>query len=213
MEVAQSDAAAAIDWLRSETHRAYERPEDEVTGNATDDFERRPPGTGGMAESVRYQIYASADGHVLFMASERELWKNFCDGIERGDLFERWPGEQYADHARGNLELRAILRDVFAERTTAEWVAFGGEWNTPIAPVNTPKTIADDPQFQDRMAWLPQDRLGADQLPNPIKLVGGELDLPDHAPAIGQHTDDVLRSVLGLDDAAIAALRESGALG
>jgi crotonobetainyl-CoA:carnitine CoA-transferase CaiB-like acyl-CoA transferase len=213
MEVAQSDAAAAMDWLRSETYRAYERPEDEVTGNATDNFERRPPGTGGMAESVRYQIYASSDGHVLFMASERELWKNFCDGIGRPDLFERWPGEQYADHARGNLELRGILRDAFAERTTAAWVAFGGEWNTPIAPVNTPKTIADDPQFQDRMPWLPQERLGADQLPNPIKLVGGEFDVPEHAPTLGQHTDDVLRSVLGLDDDAIAALKRSGALG
>src|SRR5438874_5743994 len=38
MEVAQSDAAAAIDWLRSETYRAYERPEDEVTGNKSDGY-------------------------------------------------------------------------------------------------------------------------------------------------------------------------------
>ena len=32
LEVAQSDSAAAIDWLRSETYKAYERPESEVTG-------------------------------------------------------------------------------------------------------------------------------------------------------------------------------------
>src|SRR5438445_7168068 len=41
LEVAQSDAAAAIDWLRSETYRAYERPDDEVTGNKADNFARR----------------------------------------------------------------------------------------------------------------------------------------------------------------------------
>jgi crotonobetainyl-CoA:carnitine CoA-transferase CaiB-like acyl-CoA transferase len=37
VEVGQADAAAAMDWLRSETYRAYERPEDEVSGNPVDD--------------------------------------------------------------------------------------------------------------------------------------------------------------------------------
>jgi len=102
LEVAQSDSAAAIDWLRSETYKAYERPESEVTGNAADNYERRAPGTAGMEAGVRYQFYATTDGFVLFMASEREFWKNFCEGVGRSDLFERWPGAQFGDHARGN---------------------------------------------------------------------------------------------------------------
>ena len=77
-----------MDWLRSETYRAYERPESEVTGNASDGYRRRPPGTGGMREGVRYAVYATKDGHVLFMASEQEFWKNFCEGVDRTDLFE-----------------------------------------------------------------------------------------------------------------------------
>src|SRR5205823_13650994 len=81
MEVAQSDAAAAIDWLRSETYRAYERPEDEVTGNKSDGYARRAPATAGMRDGVRYNIYATSDGHILFMASEREFWQNFCEGV------------------------------------------------------------------------------------------------------------------------------------
>ena len=140
LEIAQSDAAAAIDWLRSETYKAYERPESEVTGNEADNFERRAPGTAGMEAGVRYQFYATTDGYVLFMASEREFWKNFCEGVDRHDLFERWPGAQYGDHARGNTELRAILRDIFATRSSAEWLEFGMKHNTPIAPSNTPKT-------------------------------------------------------------------------
>ena len=155
LEIAQSDAAAAIDWLRSETWKAYERPQSEVTGNASDNYERRAPGTAGMEEGVRYQLYASKDGHVLFMASEQEFWRNFCAGVDRIDLFERWPGAKYADHARGNLELRAILRDIFATRTSDEWLEFGLEHNTPIAPANTPKTLLDDPQFQDRFPLIP----------------------------------------------------------
>src|SRR5580704_5878891 len=62
MELAQSDAAAYMDWYRIETWRAYERPASEVTGNASDNYERRAPGTAGMREGVRYQMYESADG-------------------------------------------------------------------------------------------------------------------------------------------------------
>jgi crotonobetainyl-CoA:carnitine CoA-transferase CaiB-like acyl-CoA transferase len=213
LEIAQSDAAAAFDWLRSETWKAYERPESEVTGNEADNFERRAPGTAGMEEGVRYQFYASSDGHVLFMASEREFWKNFCEGVDRADLFERWPGSQYADHARGNAELRAILRDIFATKTTEEWVAFGMEHNTPIAPSNTPKTLPDDPQFKDRLGWIPASRLGADMLPTPLKFIDEELPLPTKAPTAGEHTDDVLRDLLGWDDTRIKAAREAGAFG
>ena len=89
-EVAQSDAAAAFNWNGIEGNKAYERPEDEVTGNDGDGKgERRPVGDNSMTESVRYQYYRSRDGIVLFMASEREFWKNFCEGIGRPELFER----------------------------------------------------------------------------------------------------------------------------
>jgi crotonobetainyl-CoA:carnitine CoA-transferase CaiB-like acyl-CoA transferase len=213
LELAQSDCAAAFDWYRSETWRAYERPDDEVTGNPSDDFARRAPGTAGMKEGVRYQIYATRDGHVLFMASEQAFWKNFCNGVERPDLFERWPGSQYADHARGNRELQRELRDIFATRTSAEWMEFGGRVNTPIAPVNTPQTLPRDPQFADRLGWIPASRLGADQLPHPVKFVGEDLPLPDKAPTAGEHTYEVLRACCDYDDAEVARLRASGAVG
>ncbi|MEM7142829.1 MAG: CoA transferase, partial [Actinomycetota bacterium] len=96
MEFAQSDAAAYMDWYRIESERAYLRPEDEVTGNPSDNYERRPAGLAGMWEGVRYQMYEASDGHVLFMASEQAFWKNFCEGVDRMDLFDKWPGSKYA---------------------------------------------------------------------------------------------------------------------
>jgi crotonobetainyl-CoA:carnitine CoA-transferase CaiB-like acyl-CoA transferase len=213
LELAQSDCAAAFDWYRSETYRAYQRPADEVTGNASDNYERRPPATAGMREGVRYQIYASKDGHILFMASEQEFWRNFCDSVGRTDLFERWPGARYADHARGNRELQSQLREIFATRTTAEWVEFGGRCNTPIAPVNTPATLSEDPQFHARLDWIPADRLGADQLPFPVNFRDEKLPVPQIAPRAGEHTEDVLKDVCAYDDARLAALRDAGAFG
>jgi crotonobetainyl-CoA:carnitine CoA-transferase CaiB-like acyl-CoA transferase len=213
MELAQSDAAAYLDWYRIETWLAYNRPEDEVTGNASDDYERRAPGLAGMREGVRYQMYESADGHVLFMASEQAFWKNFCEGIGRAELFERWPGSQYADHAKGNLELHAILREVFRTKTSAEWLAFADAHNVPLAPVNTAKTIVDDPQFQHRFPLYGVEQLGAEQLPLPLKVAGEQLPVPTKAPTVGQDTDAVLRDVLGYDDARVTELKDAGTFG
>src|SRR5437588_2082814 len=209
LDVAQADSAAYFDWYRIESWRAYERPEDEVYGNKTDNYERRAPGTAGMREGVRYQAYATADGYVLFMASEQAFWRNFCEGVGRFDLFERWPGSTFADHARNNRELQAILTDIFKSKTSAEWIEFGNRHNTPIAPVNTPKTIAGDPQFQHRLGWIPKERLEADMLPLPVQVTDASLPLPTRAPDVGEHSDEVLRDA-GYDDDAIKELRTAG---
>ncbi len=213
LEVGQSDAAAYMDWYRSESHMAYDRPEDIVTGNKADGGKRRPVGTAGMKEGVRYQMYESSDGFVLFMASEQAFWKNFCECVGRTDMFEKWPGSKYADHAIGNREMQRELRDIFKTKTSDEWIRLGDEKNFPIAPVNSPKTIVDDPQFKDRFEIYSHEEHGADMLSFPVKFVGQELPVPSKAPTPGEHNDEVLADVLGYDAEKIAQVRSDGALG
>ena len=200
IELSQAESAAAFDWLRIETWRAYERPQSEVTGNPTDGFERRAPGTAGMRDGVRYQFYKTADGHILFMASEREFWQNFCAGIDRNDLFERWPGEKIADHALGNEELRAELISIFKSAPTSYWLEFGDRHNTPIAPVNSSKSLPTDPHFTERTEWLPSETHGAEMLPTPLRFADAELSHPGRAPHAGEHSAQILREVLGYDE-------------
>jgi len=213
LEIAQYDVAAYMDWYRSESWKAYERQESEVTGNKSDDYVRRAPGTAGMKEGVRYQMDGSSDGHVLFMASEQAFWKNFCETVDRMDLFEKWPGSKFADHARGNLELQVALRDIFRTKTVREWLEFSVEHNTTIAPFNTSANIGDDPQFQHRMNFLPSEALGCEQLPLPVFVGGKPLPLPTLAPSVGQHTDEVMAEVLERDEDEIAGLRNRGVFG
>ncbi len=213
IEVAQSDAAAYMDWLRIETYQAYNRPESEVTGNPADNYERRAPGMAGMWEGVRYQIYESSDGFVMFMASEQAFWRNFCQALDRMDLFERWEGSKFADHARGNLELQAELKKIFKTKSSKQWLDFSNEANTPIAPVNTPQSLMEDPQFKDRMPWLPKEELDAEQLPLPIRIEGDLMDTPSKAPELGQHTEEVFTSLLEYDDQKIKDLKDKGVYG
>ena len=213
MDIGQADGAAYMDWLRSATWKAYERPESEVTGNASDNYVRRAPGTAGMEDGVRYQYYETQDGHILFMASEQEFWKNFCEGLGRSDLFERWPGNQYGDHAKGNRELQGVLKAIFKEKTTQQWMAFGDRFNTALAPVNTPKTLADDPHFKQRFDWLPASEHVADMLPFPVKFISEQWQPPQKSPAAGQHNQQVLKDFLGYDTETIQQLVGAGALG
>jgi crotonobetainyl-CoA:carnitine CoA-transferase CaiB-like acyl-CoA transferase len=105
--------------------------------------------------------------------------------------------------------LQAILTEVFKSRTTREWIEFGNEHNTPIAPINTPKTIVDDPQFQHRFQWIPTSQLDADMLGYPVKFDGADLAPPSRAPKVGEHTDEVLARFAGYDAEKIDALREA----
>lgn len=212
LDIAQCEAAAAVDWLTIEGHRAHLRPETEVTGNPADGGVRREPGPAGMGDSVRYQVYRSADGHVLFMATERKFWEQFCRAIDRPDLLGDRESEEVADHALGDHRLRAELTEVFLTRSTAEWVEVGLTADVPIAPVNSPATLPGDPHFAARTTWLPAEEYGADLLPLPVHLVGDEMARPTPAATPGRHTDEVLGD-LGVSADELAALREAGVLG
>jgi len=165
----------------------------------------------GLREETIVAIGAHTYDHWFDWQPSRDR-QAFCEAVGRSDMFEKWPGAEVADHARGNLEMQAELTEIFKTRTTAEWIDFGIEVNVPIAPIYTPHTVQQDPQFLDRMEWFPADVLGADQLPFPVKIAGEEPLVPTKAPEVGEHTDAVLRDVLGYDDAKIAELRAAGAI-
>ena len=50
---------------------------------------------------------------MFFYGIGAGFWKNFCEGIGRPELFEKWPGSKYADHAKGNRELHLELKEIF----------------------------------------------------------------------------------------------------
>ena len=169
-----------------------------------------------MWEGVRYQYYESSDGHILFMASEQAFWKNFCEGVGRMDLFEKWPGKTHRrPRARQHASSRPILRDIFrTQHDRRSGSTFADEHNTTIAPANTPQTVRRRPAVPGP---VPVDRrtseAGADKLLFPLHVEGEELPVPTKAPEVGEHTDEVLRDVLGYDDDQAHAVRATGALG
>ena len=127
LEIAQSDAAAAMDWLRSETWKAYERPESEVTGNESDGFKRRAPGTAGMRDGVRYQFYETSDGHILFQASASASSGRTSAAASAATTCSRSARARSTPTTRSATSSCArSSRTSSCRRTSAEWVELGG---------------------------------------------------------------------------------------
>jgi crotonobetainyl-CoA:carnitine CoA-transferase CaiB-like acyl-CoA transferase len=198
LEVAQMDCAAA--WQGTQLDASL------------NDVEVRYE---GMKESVRYQYYRCKDGKfVIFQASERKFWLNFCRGVGREDLAVGGEGQPVSDHARGDEVLRRELTEIFAGRSREDWVRFFVEHNVPGGPVNTPDDLVDDAHFQARDLVFEQAHPQAGNVRSfgtPILLAGQRFGA-DPAPSPGQHTDEVLSRLLGYDAERLRELREAGAI-
>jgi crotonobetainyl-CoA:carnitine CoA-transferase CaiB-like acyl-CoA transferase len=158
--------------------------------------------TGGIAP---YNAYATKDGGAMTLGSlEPKFWMQFCAGIGREvDMSDLMPGPHQD-------ALRAQLREIFAQKTREEWIAFAAERDCCLEPVLTPEEAQHDPHLEARRMFF--------DLASPwgrIPQMRTPLTPPDRAhsppPKQGEHTDAILREG-GLSDDEIAQLRASGAI-
>jgi alpha-methylacyl-CoA racemase len=158
---------------------------------------------GGIA---CYLPYEAADGWVSCGALEPKFWQAFCQGVGRPELTNK----QFAPP--GSEDWREIA-DVFRSRTTAEWRAFNDEHDCCIEPILDLDEALASQLVRDRemLVELEQPLIGTvRQLGVPIKLSRTPGDPTRPAPALGEHTEEVLGEA-GLSSEDIAGLIESGA--
>ncbi len=176
------------------------------------------PGRYGTAHPLitPFQAFATADGYVVVAASSQAQWRALCGVLGREDLCADPRFAERAARTRHRAELVAILAEPFAARPTAEWVARLGAAGVPCGPVNTVDAVAADPHEQARGMFVELDvpGLGAWRAVNsPLRLGRTPAGPAGPPPRLGEHTDAVLAEQLGLDAAALAALRAEGAIG
>jgi crotonobetainyl-CoA:carnitine CoA-transferase CaiB-like acyl-CoA transferase len=148
-----------------------------------------------------YRIYRTQDArHVVLGAQEIKFARTLLTEWGRPDLValcERGPGPH-------QLPVVEFLQSVFETQTQAHWVEWFRGRDIGFAPVKTLREAFDDPHTNARGMHL-VDELGQEHIGVPIKFAG-EPGRADFAlPALGQHTEEVLRGV-GYTDAELAAL-------
>jgi CoA:oxalate CoA-transferase len=163
-----------------------------------------------------FEPFATADGQLMIAAGNDALWRRLCQAIGHPESADdprfRTNPLRHAHYA----EMRALLADAFAVRTTAAWREILDAAEVPNGPINTVADVVADPQVQARemIQHVVHPAAGETMLPGvPIKMSETPGGIRTPAPLLGEHTHAVLADWLGYDGAQIEALRGRGAFG
>ncbi|GEL26275.1 hypothetical protein PSU4_52290 [Pseudonocardia sulfidoxydans NBRC 16205] len=166
---------------------------------------------------IPFQAFEAADGWLVVGCAKEKFWQRLTVVIGRPELAEDPRFATFADRARHRDVIVPLLEEIFAGRTVDEWLVPLYAASIPCAPINEVDAALTDPHTlaRDLVAETSHPRFGTVRTLRSAVRVGppGDDRAPTRAaPAMGEHTDAVLRD-LGYDDDRIAALRASGAFG
>jgi crotonobetainyl-CoA:carnitine CoA-transferase CaiB-like acyl-CoA transferase len=164
---------------------------------------------------VPYQDFPTADGDMIIAVGNDAQFVRLCAALGHAE----WGGDaRFATNAlrvANRAALIPLLRQATVMRTTRDWVAALEAAGVPCGPINTLDAVFADPQVRARgLAQKMHHDAGVEVtlVANPIRLSETPPSYRRAPPLLGQHTREVLAGLLGLDDAAIAALAASGAI-
>lgn len=164
---------------------------------------------------VPYQTLPTKDGFIMIGAGNDRQWGLLSNVLERPE----WANDiKYATNSArvaNRKELVQNVSDILETRTTDEWLEALKGKGLPFAPINNIQKTFEHPQAIARKIVTEVDhpRAGKLKLVAPAIAYDGEkMPVTRPPPVLGQHTLEVLRGELGLDDAAIADLHKKGAV-
>jgi crotonobetainyl-CoA:carnitine CoA-transferase CaiB-like acyl-CoA transferase len=164
---------------------------------------------------VPYGVFPARDGHMILGIGNNSQLTKFLEIAGRADLMQDERFTTNTLRVQHREAVVAIVGGITAMRDLDDWLAELQPAGVPCGPINTLDRVFDDPQIKARgMRVKIPHALGVDveYAGNPIRFSDSPVDYPRAAPLLGEHSDEVLEEWLGLDDAAIAALRQSGAV-
>jgi crotonobetainyl-CoA:carnitine CoA-transferase CaiB-like acyl-CoA transferase len=171
----------------------------------------QPPRLGNAHPSiVPYQVFATADGHIILAIGNDEQFARFCAlaGVPVLALDERYATNPA--RVRNRATLIPILEMRLREQTSQDWLTALEAAKIPAGPINNFTDLDADPQVRARGIFNDLGN-GIRAVASPMRFSRTPGDDTRPPPALGADTDDIL-AALGLDAAAIAALRRGGVI-
>lgn len=169
----------------------------------------------GHPNIVPYQEFKARDQYFAFAAGNDGQWRKFCQAVGRPEWIE---DERFATNAARITHREtvvAMLNELFSTRDAAEWMQLCDEIGIPSAPINDIEQVLANPQVRARGLRFDVSHPTAGSVP----LIASPLNIPTAPtvvryppPLLGQHTDEILQTLLGYDEATIDSLREEGVI-
>ncbi len=164
---------------------------------------------------VPYQPFKTADGDVILACGNDNLYRKFCEAAGCRQLAEDPRFVSNGKRVENRLELTRLLGEVFATRGTKEWVAILEAAGVPNGPINNLAQVYEEPQVKARGIRVELEHPVAGKLPtvaSPMRFSATPVEYRGAPPVLGQHTEEVLKVLLGKSEADIASLRAAGIL-
>jgi crotonobetainyl-CoA:carnitine CoA-transferase CaiB-like acyl-CoA transferase len=175
------------------------------------------PGRTGNGSHPVSRVYRCADGAVILQAGQDKDFRALCGVLGAPELAgdERFAtAKARAAHA---AELIAVLQQLFLKHSKQDLIAALQRAQVAGAPVQDYDEVFADPQVLElgMRAEVPHPHDSAATMPgvgSPFRLSATPPSYQRHPPALGEHTDEILRELLDYDDATISRLRAQGAI-
>ena len=167
------------------------------------------------ATIVPYQDFPTADSDMILAIGNDHQWGKFCTVAGHPDWATDARFSTNPQRVVNRAVLIPLLRQTTVMRTTSEWVAALEAAGVPCGPINRIDEVFADPQVRARGTRIEMPHALAGTVPlvaNPIRLSASPVTYRNAPPTLGQHTDEVLAQWLGLNAAAIKALRSKRVL-
>ena len=177
----------------------------------------KPPKRWGNAHAniVPYQTFACADGHIIVATGNDGQYQKFVEVGQRPDLGAdpRFATNPLRVQHRDTLV--PLLAEMVRSKTREEWIAQLEAVGVPCGPINDIGEVFENPQVRARGVAMEMAHPSAGKVTlvrSPMRLSATPVAGTLPPPMLGQHTDEVLRDVLGHSASDIAALRDKGVL-
>ena len=173
-----------------------------------------PPRLGNQHPNiVPYQVFPTADGYMVLSIGNDPTFKRFCDAF---DLTHLLADPRFATNP-ARVENRQYVTDTLTPtmrtRTTTDWVDQLETLKIGCGPINTLKEVFADPHVIARgmvIEMAHTSGVAVQVIANPVRLSETPADYRVPPPTLGEHTEEILRDLLGMSPREITRLRGKG---
>ncbi|KAG4032149.1 hypothetical protein MFRU_007g00620 [Monilinia fructicola] len=164
---------------------------------------------------VPYRSYKTKDGDILFGGGNDRLFGLLCDGLGRSDWKEDPRFVVNTARVAHRAELDSSIEKITQDKTTQEWLNIFEGSGLPYAAINDVQGTLNHEHVlaRDMVKEMDHEYCGPIKMVNtPVKYSESKPSIRTAPPMLGQHTDEILRDVLGMNESEIEALKAEGAV-
>src|SRR3984957_8033769 len=165
---------------------------------------------------VPYQTFAAADGHLILACGNDSQFRSICTAMNLPELALDARFATNSGRSVNRLELLPQLEAAFMTRTRDAWIDAFEACGVPCGPINDVAQAFNSAQAQARGAVreIAHPVAGiAPTVASPLRLSATPVQYNQAPPMLGEHTVETLREVLGMSDAQVGELMNSGVIG